>query len=236
MAIVTMPTDLLIGSCSVGQVRYDMAEVSDATGAVAVRTFAPPRWQLSIGGCAGMTLAEAAKWETLILQLRGRINTLAAFDPVRVAPAGTLRGAPVLDTAVAAGATSMALTNAVGTLKRGDWLQVGVGLGTSQLVKVMADASSTVLTPGTGTWLNNVSAAATWTNNASAAATWSIGGKVTLSFEAPLRYAFSVGAAITWDRPIGYYKAATAAPAWSYRAGSAAAEENFALDLLEVFG
>jgi hypothetical protein len=235
MAIVTMPTDLMIGSCSIGQVRYDMAEVSDTTGAVAVRTYGPPRWQLSIGGCTGMTLAEAAKWEVLVLQLRGRVNTLAAFDPVRVAPAGTLRGSPVLDAPVAAGATSMVLTNAVGTLKRGDWLQVGAGLGTSQVVKVMADAASTVLAPGVGNWVNNVGAAATWVNNVSAAATWSIGGKVTVTFEAPLRYAFGVGSAVQWDRPIGYYKVTTAAPSWSYRAGSAAAQENFALDLLEIF-
>jgi hypothetical protein len=84
-------------------------------------------------------------------------------------------------------------------LKAGDWLQIGTGVGTSQLVKVTADAQET---------------------NA---------GTMTLSFEPPLRTAISGAAAVTWDRPVAYYKQ-TSAPRWGYHARRST---GYALDLLE---
>jgi hypothetical protein len=84
-------------------------------------------------------------------------------------------------------------------LKAGDWLQIGTGVGTSQLVKVTADAQEV---------------------NA---------GTMTVSFEPPLRAAFSAGTAVTWNRPIAYYKQ-TSAPQWGYRARMST---GYALDLLE---
>lgn len=87
-------------------------------------------------------------------------------------------------------------------LKAGDWLQIGTGVGTSQLVKVTADAQEV---------------------NA---------GTMTVSFEPPLRTAFSAGAAVTWDKPVAYFKQ-TSAPSWSYRIGRTRKQGGFALDLLE---
>ena len=59
----------------------------------------------------------------------------------------------------------------------GDWLQIGTGIGTSQLIKVAADAAA----------------------NGS--------GVITVSIEPPMRLAFSSGTPVTWDKPVAYYKA-----------------------------
>lgn len=140
--IVTLPSSLMIGEFSIEQVRFDMMESSDATGAQAGRAFGPPRWRVSMVASENLNLAQAAEWEGIMMDLDGAINVLAVYDPVRVAPAGTMRGTLSLNAGISAGATSMVLANAVGTLKKGDWLQIGSGLGTSQLVKVAADATA----------------------------------------------------------------------------------------------
>lgn len=84
-------------------------------------------------------------------------------------------------------------------LKAGDWLQIGTGVGTSQLVKVTDDAQEV---------------------NA---------GTMTVSFEPPLRTAFASSTAVTWDKPVAYYKQ-TSSPQWGYRARMST---GYALDLLE---
>lgn len=112
MSIVTWPTGLSVpAGFTLGQVRYDMTESSDSTGADAARLLGPPRWTASLRSVEAMTLAEAGLWEAMLLQLRGRVNHLALHDPVRAAPAGTLRGSPALNNSTAAGATSMTLAN-----------------------------------------------------------------------------------------------------------------------------
>ena len=58
-------------------------------------------------------------------------------------------------------------------------------------------------------------------------------GVIALTVEPPLRTAFSNGAAVTWDKPIAYYKQA-AAPSWAYKPGRTMG--GFALDLLESWG
>lgn len=144
MSVITLPAEVeaTIGAQSWGQLRYETAERSDETGASAVLVGAPPRWTSSLRSMQAMPLAEAGAWEALLMDLDGMVNHLAVYDKLRPAPQGTLRGTPVLGAAAAIGATSVQLASAVGTLKRGDWLQIGTGLGTSQLVKVRADATA----------------------------------------------------------------------------------------------
>jgi hypothetical protein len=88
------------------------------------------------------------------------------------------------------------------TLLSGDWLQIGTGVGTSQLVKAVADATA------------------------------AIDGTMTVTFEPPLRTAFSAGAAVACEKPVAYFKQ-TSAPSWSYRIGRTRKQGAFALDLLE---
>jgi hypothetical protein len=196
MAIITLPTGMLFGAGSgMGQRRYDQQTGSDSTGAGQARSFGPPRWRLSLISPAKLRPAEAALWEAVLLGLRGRLNHLAAHDVGKPAPLGTRRGTLTLGAAASAGDTSINVTGS-GTLLTGDWLGIGSGLGTSQLVKVMADAAG-----------------------------------ATVVIEPPLRTAFSGGAAVTWDKPVAYYKTTSDPGLWTYNAGGL--QSNFALDLLE---
>jgi hypothetical protein len=142
VSIITLPSALLFGpETGVGQQRYDMSSVSDATGAGQDRTFGPPRWALTLASPSNLKPAEGALWEQLVIKLRGRLNHLAAHDPGKPAPLGTRRGALVLGAGAAIGATTIGVTGA-GTLLAGDWLQIGSGLGSSQLVKVADDTAT----------------------------------------------------------------------------------------------
>lgn len=136
-----MPTNLLVASANWGQARFDMVEMSESTGSTATRLLGPPRWTLSMRSPEVLPLALAGRWEAIVYGLRGRVNHLAAYNPGRPRPAGTLAGAPSVLSDAAAGATSVYLA-ASGTVLVGDMLQIGTGLGSSQLVKVMADATS----------------------------------------------------------------------------------------------
>lgn len=142
MSVVTMSQTLMIGSFGMTQVSYDMVETSDPTGSEAVRLFGPPRWKVNMGSSPDMTLAQASEWEVLVLALRRGINHLAVWDPVRVAPQGTMRGFLTLGVAAVAGTVILTLVGASGTLKPGDWLQIGTGVGASQLVKCMANVTA----------------------------------------------------------------------------------------------
>ena len=231
MAVITMPTDLVVGGCTVGQARFDMVEQSDSNGNIATRLLAPPRWTFALQSRAVQSFAEAGKWEALVYGLRGRVNHLAVYDPGRTEPAGTLRGSPVLNAAVLAGATSMELVGGtIGTMLAGDWLQIGTGLGTSQTGKVIADAVSNPATSNAFTWDNG--GAFTWDNGG--AFTWTNNGTVTLTFEPPLRAGYPLGTPVAWDRPLVYCKAQQGNPQASYVPGYLG-QGGYALDLIEQF-
>lgn len=187
MAIVTIPAGMLFGpQCGMGQRRYDTVDQSETDGSSDVRLRGHPRWTISLAAPQKLTLAEAAVWRSTLLALNGRVNVLAAYDPVRLVPRGTLRGTPTLAATATAGATSLSVTSSTSgqTVLAGDLLQVGSGFGTSQLVEVKADAT---LSP-TGT----------------------------VQICAPIRKTIASGAAITWDRPVAYYHNNAENVAWQY--------------------
>lgn len=209
MAVITWPATLAMpAECIISQARYDMAESSDASGHRADRLFGPPRWRMALRSADAFTLAQAGVYEALLLQLRGSVNHLAMFDPVRQAPQGTLRGTLTLDGSHAAGAVAVNLAGGAGeagkTLVPGDWLQIGAGLGTSQLVKVVVGGTA------------------------------DSSGDIAVTVEPPLRITFANSTAVAWDKPLGYYKQVSA-PQWSYRPGLRYKQSGFALDLLEAW-
>lgn len=231
MSIVTLPRTFRHVECSFEQVRFDTMEQSDSTGSEAARLLAPPRWKMSLSFGDYMTLSEAGQAEAVLLQLRGRVNHLAAYDPVRRVPQGTLRGSLRLAADVAAGATSLPLIGGTaGTLEAGDWLQVGSGVGTSHLAKVVADAEATGIGPYT--WEDSGSAYA-WSDGGSAY-TWDDGGTITVTIEPPTRRAFVKETAVTWDHPLGYYRMQGNAR-WKYQHARIHKQGGFAVDLLEAF-
>jgi hypothetical protein len=211
MAIITLPTTLPLGvQCTWGQQRYDLTQSSDSNGTEQVRALAPPRWVLSLTSPEHVQVANGAlaQWQVLLMQLRGRVNILAGFDPLRIRPRGTMRGTITLSGSLAVGATSATLAAGSGqagtTLLAGDLLQIGTGVGSSQLVMVMADATA----------------------NGS--------GNTTITFEPPIRVALGSGLAVTWDRPLAYFRARGQSSSWTYGPAGLTAS-GMALDLLETW-
>lgn len=142
MSIVTLPTGIYFGTFGISQRRFDLKEVSASTGDTRERLIAPPRWKVRFAPpSTGIPYQQAALWKNMLMQLRGGVNHLAIYDVAQPVPTGTMRGTPTVVTANA-GTTVAAITGgtAGGTLKVGDWLQFGSGLG-SQLVSVTADVT-----------------------------------------------------------------------------------------------
>lgn len=188
MSVINMPAVLQVGLFAWGQADFSLTEISDQTGAASSRSFGPPRWTLSMGSLEAMSPVQAGIWEALVAQLRGRVNHLAAWDITRPAPQGTMRGTLTMNSAAVAGDVALSITGGAGqaatTLLRGDWLQLGTGLGTSQLVKVCADATA----------------------NGS--------GVIAVTVEPPLRLGFSGGAAVAWSTPLCYFKRSSSRSSW----------------------
>jgi hypothetical protein len=184
-----MPTTLLFAptGVTIAQKRFDLSTMSEASGNTQERLGAPPRWALSLRAPENMTPTNAAIWETVSIQLRGRVNHLSAWDPGRPAPRGTCRGTMTLSGTHNAGVTALtiAVTGQSGnTLLAGDWLQIGSGL-TGQLVKITVAG-----TAGAST--------------------------IAVTVEPPLRIQYAGATAVTWDKALGHYKQ-TSSPQWSYR-------------------
>lgn len=203
MAILTIPSGLLVRTFNFGQARFDLEFSNGDTGVSQTRLGAPPRWTAAIVGPQWLTAAEAAIWRDLILRLQGRVNQLAVYDYDHQAPAGTMRGTLTLASSVAAGATSISVTGGAGqagtTLLAGDWIGIGSG-STRQLVNVAANATA----------------------NGS--------GVIALTLSQPSRWAQSSGSGVTWDKPTALFRQRSSSNSWS-REGSV--RTGFSLDLIE---
>lgn len=188
-SVITLPADVQLSEFTMGQQRFDLEQASDVTGSSSAVAFGFPRWRVSLRAKQNLDLAEAGWWEAATLLLRGRQNRIAVFDPVRALPLGTMRGSPQLSATAAAGANTAALSaglsQAGATLLAGDWLQLGSGYGTSQLVKVTQNL------------------------------TLDSSGNGTVQFEPELRKQLAPGTVVNYTRPVAYYGLVSAPPTWS---------------------
>jgi hypothetical protein len=171
-----------------GQRRYDAFNESVPSGNVTTRLFGVPRWTLSLNSPEVLTESQAVVWRELLLALRGRVNYLKAWNPVQTVPRGTMRGTMTLSSTAAAGATSIVITAGAGqastTLLSGSPLTIGTGIGTSQLVHTIGNATA----------------------NGS--------GVITVTVEPPLRQQFVSTTAVTWDKAFTYFKQTGNAARW----------------------
>lgn len=209
MAIITMPATLRVGpGCRIEQATFEVVSASDVTGSSQARPYGAPHWAMSLVSPANLGDTDAGTWKTMLLALYGSVNYLLAFDPSRPAPLGSYRGAPVLASGADAGATSIVIADASqagATLVAGDWLQIGAGLGTSQLVMVTA--------PGTA--------------NGS--------GIVTLSIQAPLRMAYLSSTPVAWSRAAGHFRRSPGSARSGWAPTSPGVTQGFAIDLMEAW-
>lgn len=207
MALIVPAANFQFGAeCGMGQQRYDLVCASEVTGSEQVRVLAPPRWTLRLVQPTLLRLGQAGAWQSLIVGMRGRVNVLGCWDPAMSVPQGTMRGTLTLQQAAAAGATSIRLGGgaAGSTMLAGDKLQLSSGIGTSQLVMVMANAVA----------------------NGS--------GIILLQVEPPLRMGFAAGVAVTWDKPLAYFRRQGQSAGWTY-SRKATVATGMALDLLETW-
>lgn len=201
---------MLFGVYQISQQRYDLMEMAEGSGVMATRLVAPPRWRLSIASPnPGLSPSQAAAWKTTLLQLRGGINHLAAYDIVQQAPRGTMRGTLTLTAIAAAGATLVSFSGGAGqagrTILKGDWLQIGTGVG-SHYCMVMADATA----------------------NAS-------GVISNLAIEPPTRISYAAGTSVVWDKPVTHYKMTSGSNVWSYVSGTVDLTNGYGAEFLESF-
>jgi len=147
---------------------------------------APPLWTVSVQA-PSMMESESGAWKSFLLQTRGKTTQVSIYDKNRPVPLGTYRGTITLQADVAQGAVSMTLTGG----SAGQTLLAGdwIGLGsttTQQLIMVTADATADV------------------------------SGNITITFEAPLRNAFTAGEAVTWDKPTALFRRKDSSAGWDY--------------------
>ena len=202
MAVLNLPA-IRIMRLEWGQQRADLLFSNGDSGASQARILAPPRWLATLVCPEGMNQADAALWRSLILQLNGRVHQLALYDLGNPAPRGTMRGSLTLNTAAAAGDTTLSITGGVGqaatTLLAGDW--VGVGGGASrQLVSVSADATA----------------------NAS--------GVISVSISQAMRYPQPGASAVIWDKPTAVFRQKNGESRWAQERSM---RSGYSLDLME---
>lgn len=113
-----------------------------------------------------MSRAEAAPWVAALTSLNGVEGTFCFGDPAWATPRGTATGTPVVKGASQTGYDLITdgWTASIEALKRGDWVQIGLG-SSARLYQVMNDAN-------TGTNLltySNLFTNAAWVKQASGA-------------------------------------------------------------------
>lgn len=206
MSVITLPTGLLVHQFAFGQQDFSLTFQNGDTGAQQSRILAPARWTCTMVVNLSIGQTYAALWRTMVLQLRGKTNQLAVYDIKNPAPTGTMRGTLTLNAvtgAVAVGGTTLNISGGAG--QAGTTLKqgdwIGVGSGsTRQLFSVQADATA----------------------NGS--------GDITVTVEPPSRYAQTVGATVTWDKPTCLMRRTESAHSWM---AVAAAEGGASLSLIE---
>lgn len=120
-------------------IAFDVQIVTTRNGRVYTYGLPGARWgcTLAFANDAEGTMRRPAT-EALIVSLKGGANRLQMPHLGRSLPNGTMRGTPVLNGAVIAGAEQLTLSGVNGTLKAGDFIGVP-----NQLLMVTADASPT---------------------------------------------------------------------------------------------
>lgn len=135
MANITWPSDIKVGAVDYS-IEFDVQLEVSRNGRITTFGLPGARWVATLRFEPDKEQYMRPKLEAMLVSLEGGANRLIMGHWGRPIPNGTLRGSPILGSPVAAGARTMTISNANGTVKRGDIL----GLP-NQLVMVTADAS-----------------------------------------------------------------------------------------------
>lgn len=123
MATIAYPSDIKIGTFDAG-IEFDVQMNFFRDGSVQTYGLPGARWVCVLGFEPEVESMQRPRIEALIVSLEGGANRLQMHHHGRPIPNGTMRGSPVINANVAAGAKQMVLSSASGTLLRGDILGV----------------------------------------------------------------------------------------------------------------
>lgn len=202
MATITLTTLLAnqIGTMSWGIRRADVA--TESVFGSQIVEISGPRWLCDFTIPPRSEL-DAGVWKALLLRLKGRNNLLELWDVRRPAPKGTMRGAMTLKANAAAGAESIQISAGVG--QANTTLREGdwlqIGTGATQHLLMVTE-------PATADGL----------------------GDITVNIGHPLRNAFALGSAVTWDRAKGLFRMTENEKRWDYAPGVV---NGFGMSLVE---
>jgi hypothetical protein len=161
MSIVAWPTSIKVGAVDYG-VENDVQINVKRSGGIATYGLPGARWIATISFEPELETMQRPAIEAMLMKLEGGANRLQMPHWGRPIPNGTLRGLPTLGQAASAGAKSLQLASANGTLKAGDILGVA-----GQIVMVLDDAS-----PSGGSITVNITPAVRIAQSVGAAVTW----------------------------------------------------------------
>jgi hypothetical protein len=191
MSTITFPSTLNPATFTWAQQRRDVAFSSLFGSQAAV--LSSPLWMVTLSAPNMLsTGTEAGAWKSLLLQLRGKVNQLELWNMAQPAPNGTMRGTMLLNGGHAQGATTLSIiaaTQPAKTLLAGDFIGLGDGTTSQQVVMVTADATS----DGTGL--------------------------ISVSIEPPLRNGFANASAVAWDKPSALFRMTNTKSSWEYAPG-----------------
>jgi hypothetical protein len=207
MAIITLPAalNLMLNKQGWGIQYFDNVLGRAVSGGTLARRQAPPRWTTTLETHDTLTQRLSGQLDAFLLAFDGMVNQLALYDVKYSQPLGTMRGAMVLASSLAVGATSIVINAGVGeagrTLLQGDRLQFGSG-AQRQVIVVAADAVA----------------------NGS--------GQIVITTDLAVRWAQSSGAAVVWDKPTALFRNASGNQPLSSRVPGAL-NNGVAIDLVE---
>lgn len=135
MATRIWPASIRTGAVDYA-IEFDVQITIARSGRITTYGLPGARWTAAIRFESDLERLQRPAIEALIASLNGGAHRLQVGHLGRPRPNGTLTGSPTLSAAVAAGATSLSMVNANGTLKAGDI----IGLP-GQMFMVIADAT-----------------------------------------------------------------------------------------------
>ncbi|VTU32294.1 hypothetical protein H4CHR_02983 [Variovorax sp. PBS-H4] len=204
MTILQFPAGILVKRQDFGAMNFDLTFANQDSGAVQTAISGPQRWSCTMSSEELLDQDQAARWRTLVLSLKGRVNHLAVYDLLNPAPRGTVRGTLTAAAAAPAGASMLQInagsSQAGKVFRMGDWIGVNQGGTNRQLLHLQQDYA----VDGNGI--------------------------VTVFFEPVLRVAVGQGSSIVWDKPTCLMKRNDATTTW---ASEGAVQGGFKLDLQE---
>ena len=134
---LTLPTNIGMSSIELRAVNTTAVSVSPFTYKQQTYSYDGERWEADIT-LPPMNRDDAESWVSFLMSLRGKVGSFLLYDPSAKNIRGTATSATITG---ALGASSVAVTM-TGTLKAGDYIQLG-SASDATLHKVLQDQSGT---------------------------------------------------------------------------------------------